>query len=104
MENDRPSLESSSYLNVTLRYLGPWDPLTLGFLDLRTLGPLSSCFLLPPFNSSYLFYLLFIFYLSPMVRYGLGGWGCQMTCELINEEMSMLLCSKKFLGGGLLEI
>ena len=25
-KQDGPSLESSSYLNVTLRYLGPWDP------------------------------------------------------------------------------
>ena len=25
-EQDVPSLESSSYLNVSLRYLGPWDP------------------------------------------------------------------------------
>ena len=32
------SLESSSYLNATLRYLGPWDPWTLGPLDLGTLG------------------------------------------------------------------
>ena len=23
---DGPSLESSSYLNLSLRYLGPWDP------------------------------------------------------------------------------
>ena len=42
MKQDGPSLESSSYLNVSLRYLGPWDlrtpgpwnPLTLGLLDL----------------------------------------------------------------------
>ena len=30
LEQDGPSLESSSYLNVTLRYLGPGDPWTLG--------------------------------------------------------------------------
>ena len=30
VKQDGPSLESSSYLNVTLRYLGPWDPWTLG--------------------------------------------------------------------------
>ena len=35
VEQDGPSLESSSYLNVTLRYLGPWDPWTFW-----TLGPL----------------------------------------------------------------
>ena len=34
MEQDGPSLESSSYLNVTLRYLGPWNPWTLGLLNL----------------------------------------------------------------------
>ena len=31
---DGPSLESSSYLNVTLIYLGPWDPWSFGLLDL----------------------------------------------------------------------
>ena len=36
---DGPSLESSSYLNMTLRYLGPRDPGTLGPLDLGSLGP-----------------------------------------------------------------
>ena len=38
---DGPSLESSSNLNVTLRYLGPWDlgdPWTLEPLDLGTWG------------------------------------------------------------------
>ena len=42
LKQDGPSLESSSYLNVSLRYLGPWDlgtpgpwnPQTLGLLDL----------------------------------------------------------------------
>ena len=34
-----PSLESSSYLNVTLRYLGPYDSATLGPMELGTLGP-----------------------------------------------------------------
>ena len=29
-KQDGPSLESSSYLNVSLRYPGPWDPGTLG--------------------------------------------------------------------------
>ena len=41
-EQDGPSLESSSYLNVSLRYSGPWDPGTLGPLDLGTLGPWDS--------------------------------------------------------------
>ena len=39
LKQDGPPLESSSYLNVSLRYLGPWDPWTLGPLDLGTLGP-----------------------------------------------------------------
>ena len=35
-----------------------------------------------------------------MVWYGLV-WGgeCTMTSEFINEEISMLFCSKKFAGG-----
>ena len=35
-EQDGPSLESSSYLNVSLRYPGPWDPGTFGTLVLGT--------------------------------------------------------------------
>ena len=41
VKQDGPSLKSSSYLNVTLRYLGtlgPWDTGTLAPLDLGTLG------------------------------------------------------------------
>ena len=41
-EQDGPSLESSSYLNLSLRYLGSSDPGTFGPLDLGTLGPLPS--------------------------------------------------------------
>ena len=33
LKQDGPSLESSSYLNVSLRYLGPWDPWTPGPWD-----------------------------------------------------------------------
>ena len=36
---DGPFLESSSYLNMSLRYPGPWDSGTLGPLDLGTPGP-----------------------------------------------------------------
>ena len=32
-QQDGPSLESSSYLNVTLRYQGPWDLGTIGPWD-----------------------------------------------------------------------
>ena len=42
LKQDGPSLESSSYLNLRLRYLGPQDLLTFGLLDFRTLGPLPS--------------------------------------------------------------
>ena len=63
IKQDGPSLESSSYLNMSLRYLGPWDPGTLGPWDPWTFG-LLDLFLLstPPlsssFTSSYLFLLL----------------------------------------------
>ena len=36
IKQDGPSLESSSYLNVTLRYLRPLDPGTMGPLDFWT--------------------------------------------------------------------
>ena len=36
IEQDGTSLESILYLNVTVRYIGPWDPWTL---NLDTLGP-----------------------------------------------------------------
>ena len=64
-KQDGPSLESSSYLNVSLRYLGPWDlgtpgpwkPLTLGLLDLfpPPIPPHTSPYILlpPPISSSY---------------------------------------------------
>ena len=62
-KQDGPSLGSSLYLNVSLRYLGPLDPGTLGLLDLGTLGPLpssnsSSYFPIQPLTSSYLLLLL----------------------------------------------
>ena len=66
MKQDGPSLESSSYFNVTLRYLGPldlgtpgpWDYWTMGLLDLfplQTPPYTSSYILLPPPLSSYFF-------------------------------------------------
>jgi len=71
---DGPSLESSSYLNKTLRYLGPWDPGTIGPSDPWTFGLLDFHFFdlfpspLPPHTS----------YLSPsswfgLVWVGMGG-------------------------------
>ena len=53
-KQDGPSLESSSYLSVTLRYLRPWDSGTLGPLDPGTLGPFDLG-TLGPFPSSYFF-------------------------------------------------
>ena len=66
IRQDGPSLESSSYLNVSLRYPSPLDPGTLGPLDLGTLGPwnpwtlglLDLFVLLHPHTSSYLCLLL----------------------------------------------
>ena len=71
-----PSLESSSYLNVTLRYLGPWDPWTLGIMDFGT-----SSLLLPPNSFYFLLSLSSYLLLSPitsrigMVWYGGVGGG-----------------------------
>ena len=65
-EQDRPSLESSSYLNVTLRFLGPWDPWTLGLLDL----------LPPPFSSSYSPPLAW--FGMVLVLFGMGGVSCDL--------------------------
>ena len=56
-KQDGPSLESSLYLNVTLRYLGPSDPLTLGLLDFG-LCFLFHHLLMLPLTSTYLFLLL----------------------------------------------
>ena len=59
-EQDGPSLESSSYFNMTLRYLGPWDPGTLEPPDPGTFGLLDFQFFYlfplppPPHTSSYL--------------------------------------------------
>ena len=69
-KHDGPSLESGSYLNIILRYIGPWDPWTFGpetfgLLDFRTL----------------------YFFTSSLV-----------TSEFICEEISMLFHSEKFSG------
>ena len=78
-KQDGPYLESSSYLNVSLRYLGPWDPGTLGPLDLGTLGPWDS------WTSSLLQHLLILphtsFYLLlcyGLVMGGVGGVSCNI--------------------------
>ena len=74
---DGPSLESSSYLNVILRYIGPWDPWTFEPLHSWTLGPLlssmSSCFLLTPFTSFYILLLFLTFFISYTSWFGMGG-------------------------------
>ena len=69
LKQDGPSLESSLYLNLSLRYLGPQDHWTFGPRDLGTLGlwdlfppppppPISSSYtILPPFISSFLLLL-----------------------------------------------
>ena len=52
VSQDGPSLESSSYLNVTLRYLGPWVLGTLGPWDSWNSSLLHHLLILPR-NSSY---------------------------------------------------
>ena len=91
-KQDGPSLESSSYLNVSLRYLGPWDFGTLGPLDLGMLGPWDSWtsfllqhFLILPHTS---FYLLLSLAPTLLLWYGLvmGGFGCGGGDLYINFE------------------
>ena len=83
LEQDGPSLESSSYLNVSLRYHGPgdlgtpgpWNPSILGLLDLfppPTPPHTSPYILLPPPISS--------FYSPPLVWFGYL-WGGEMSCD-----------------------
>ena len=101
LKQDGPSLESSSYLNVTLKYigtLGPLDPGTLGLLD----------FLLTPFTSFYILLLLltsFYILLPPgLVWFGMGGgsfmsfhiwdWDLRLTLDLYIEV------KKLWVGGG----
>ena len=68
MKQDGPSLESSSYLNMNLRYLGPWDHGTLRPSDPWTFGLLDFHFFdlfpspLPPHTSSYLLPLGLVWY------------------------------------------
>ena len=64
VKQDGPSLKSSSYLNVTLRYLGPWGP-----LDSWTFSLLHHLLILPR-NSSYIFLLLSSF---GIIWYGWGA-------------------------------
>ena len=79
LKQDGPSLESSSYLSLSLRYLGslgpwdlgtpgPWNPWTLGLLDLfpPPTPPHSSPYILktPPISASYP---------PPLVWFGYGG-------------------------------
>merc|ERR1719188_862875 len=96
MKQDGPSLESSSYLNVSLRYPGPWDPGTLGPLDLGTLGPLSSTntssyFPLHPLTSSYLFLLLSSF---GMVWLGGGRLVVKLENETGDGPLTFILILK----------
>ena len=70
LRQDGPSLESSSYLNLSLRYLDPWDPWTLEPLYF-------SYFPLHPHTSYYLCLLLSSF---GMFFFGGGVW--VMSCDI----------------------
>ena len=85
IKQDGPSLESSSYLSVSLRYLGPWNPGTMGPLDLGTLGPwdswtsslLQNLLIRPPTSS----YVLLSLPPTLLLWYGLvrgGGMSCDI--------------------------
>ena len=69
-QQDGPSLESSLYLNVSLRNLGPWGPWTLEPFDLfpppTPLHNSPYILLPPPISSSYF---------PPLVLFGYGGGG-----------------------------
>ena len=97
-KQDGPSSESSSYLNVTLRYLGPWDLRTPGLLDSWTssffqhllLHPL----LPPPISSSYS---------PPLVWFGMKGGGGWLSCDIWDWDwrwtFDLYIDVKKFRGG-----
>ena len=77
---DGPSLESSSYVNMTLEYLGPWDLGTPGPGDPPQTPPHTSSYILlpPPFSSSYS---------PPLVWFGMvlvwfGMRGGVLSCDI----------------------
>ena len=87
MEQDGASLESSSYLNVTLRYLDPFDPETMGPWDAWTFWPFdlgTSSFLhhlllyVPPTFSYLLLHWLGMVWVC-YGRWGMVGWDNQLV-------------------------
>ena len=97
------------YLNVSLRYLGPWDPGTLGPwdpwtlepLDLGTLGPLtsanpSSYFPWDPLTSFCLFLLLSSFGMVWLW----GGWVVTFEDEIGDGHLTFTLILKSCGVGG----
>ena len=116
IQQDGPSLESSSYLNVTLRYLGPLDLGTPGPWDSWTLGPLDhgTLRLLPSSNTS-LYFLLhpltsssLLLFLPPtlLLWYGLVWGGVGMLSVDIGDgdnwiwSFDLYIDVKKLGGGG----
>ena len=96
LKQDGPSLESSSYLNVSLRYFGPYNPWTLEPLDLGTLKPLPSP--TPTHTSSYLFLLLSSF---GMVWHGGGySWVLTLEIEIRDGLLTCILMLKSLWVGG----
>ena len=107
VKQDEPSIESSLYLNMTLRYLGPLDHGTFGPLDPGTLGLLDFW----TFNfltSSFHHHLLILSHTSnfflppPTLSYLLVWFGlvwCQMTLSSYVEIFQCYSTQKSFLGG-----
>ena len=103
-KQDGPSLESSSYLNVTLRYLGPLDPGTLGLLDLFLLPT-------PSHTSSYILLYLLLFHhpisssylILLLSSFGIVGMGGGLSCDIGDWDwrwtFDLYIDVKKFTGG-----
>ena len=78
-EQDGPSLESSSYFNMTLRYFGLWDPGTLKPPDPGTFGLLDFHFF-----TSFLFHHLLILLPTSflLVWFGMVWYGGGLSDDL----------------------
>ena len=87
IEQEGHSLEASSYLNLTSKYLGTWDPWTFGPLDRGPLDSWTSSLLLyfllpPPISSSYCLFLLLSLPPTLLLWYGLVWGGIQLSFDI----------------------